>query len=190
VSHIELPAELQAAPVNDPPPDSGALRPFVRVVDFVNRCMLTVGMIGFFAASCVLTYSVGSRYFFKAGTDWQDEAAVFCLLGATFFCGAYVQSQRGHIGIEAVAGILPAHVNRVRRAVVDVFALAFCAFFAWKSWTLWYEAVVDHQTTSSTWAPPLWIPYGIMSLGMTLLCVQLALQVASHFIRGARGLAR
>ena len=180
----ELPPELQGAIATDPPA-RGALRPLVRAIDFVNQCMLTLGMLGLFAASCVLTYGVVTRYFFKAATDWQDEASVFCLIGATFLCGAYVQSLRGHIGIEALSGILPAGVNRVRRVVVDVFTLAFCAFFAWKSWTLLHEAVVDHQTSSSTWAPPLWIPYGIMSFGMTLLCVQVALQVANHFARGS-----
>jgi len=66
------------------------------------------------ASALVLTYSVFSRYFFKAATDWQDEAAVFLLVGAIFLCGAYVQSFRGHVGIEAIASILP-HVGRGRR---------------------------------------------------------------------------
>ena len=55
--------------------------------------------------------------------------------------------------------------------------MAFCVFFGWKSWTLFHEAWVDSQTTSSTWGPPLAIPYGLMSTGMTLLCLQLIVQV-------------
>jgi len=142
----------------------------------VTGAALFVGMLALVAAALVLTDSVASRYFFHANTDWQDEAAVFCLVGATFICGAWVQAQRGHIGIEAIAGLLPKRIERARRIAVDVMSLAFCAFFAWKSWTLFHEAWVDKQTTSSTWAPPLIIPYGLMSLGMTLLVLQLAAQ--------------
>ena len=70
---------------------------------------------------------------------------MFLLVGAIFLCGAYVQSFRGHVGIEAIASILPAGVNRVRMVVVDILTLLFCAFFAWKSWTLFDEAWMDNE---------------------------------------------
>ena len=155
------------------------LQPLARALAFVNRAMTAIGMLALVAAACILTSSVVSRYFLHASTDWQDEAAVFCLVGATFLCGAYVQDLRGHVGIEALAAILPPAADRVRRALVDLSCLAFCAFFAWKSWTLLHEAWVDGQTTSSTWAPPLWIPYGLMATGMTLLALQLVVQAGS-----------
>ena len=156
-----------------------------RLIAGVNRIMVVFGMIALLVAAAILTYSVFSRYFFKAATDWQDEAAVFCIVGAVFLSGAYVQSRRGHIGIEAVAAILPPAVNRARAFVVDVLSFLFCSFFAWKSWTLWHEAWVDKMTSSSSWAPPLAIPYGLMSVGMSLLALQLLLQLASHFQSGA-----
>jgi len=147
-----------------------------RTIGAINRLMLFVGMIALLVASFVLTYSVFSRYLFRAATDWQDEVAVFCIVGAVFLCGAWVQAQRGHVGIEAVSSILPPGINRVRMIIVDLMSLAFCAFFAWKSWTLFHEAWVDKMTTSSTFSPPLTIPYGLMAAGMTLLVAQLLLQ--------------
>jgi len=141
-----------------------------------------VGMLALLLASVVLTYSVFSRYLFKAATDWQDEVAVFSIVGAVFLAGAWVQAQRGHVGIEALASVLPAGVNRIRIIVVDILTLGFCIFFAWKSWTLFHEAWVDKMTTSSTFSPPLSIPYGLMAGGMTLLVLQLVLQVVGHFV--------
>ncbi|MDB5999130.1 MAG: C4-dicarboxylate transporter [Rhizobacter sp.] len=192
VHHIELPhapVGLAAAPaaasvhaVIDPATPRW-LVPLARALAAVNRVVMAFGMVALVAASIVLTSSVVSRYFMHASTDWQDEAAVFCLVGATFMCGAFVQSIRGHIGIDAVASILPVRANQWRLAMVDVLCLAFCTFFAWKSWTLLHEAWVDGQTTSSSWGPPLWIPYGLMSLGMSLLSLQLLLQCLASINR-------
>jgi TRAP-type C4-dicarboxylate transport system permease small subunit len=183
---METPALFGAGVDPDTP---RVLMPLARALWWLNRGMLAIGMAGLLVASCVLTYSVVSRYFMHASTDWQDEAAVFCLVGATFLTSAFVQQLRGHIGIEAIASWLPPAANRVRMLFVDVVCLAFCALFAWKSCTLLSEAWVDHQTTSSSWAPPLWIPYGLMSAGMILLTLQIAVQVAARingFTKGSR----
>jgi TRAP-type C4-dicarboxylate transport system permease small subunit len=173
--------DLEGAPETNPAIHEGALGVLERAMSGVNKVMAVFGMIALLVASFVLTYSVFSRYLFRAATDWQDEVAVFSIVGAVFLAGAWVQAQRGHIGIEAVASILPPSANRVRIVIVDLMTVAFCAFFAWKSWTLFYEAWVDKMTTSSTFSPPLTIPYGLMALGMTLLVVQIALQLAAHF---------
>ena len=164
----------------------GPLGVFARALAWLNAWIVRAGSIALLAASAILTYSVASRYFFKAATDWQDEAAVFCIVGAVFTASAYVQSYRGHIGIELLAHFLSPRANRVRAILVDFATFLFCAFFAWKSWTLWHEALVEKQTTTSAWAPPLWIPYGLMAFGMTLLAVQVALQVAAAVERRDR----
>ena len=160
-----------------------ALLPLARALALANRVMVAIGMLALLAASVVLTSSVVTRYFFKASTDWQDETAVFLLVGATFLCGAFVQSIRGHVGIEAVASLLSERAEALRRIGVDVLCVAFCALFAWKSWTLLHEAWVDKQTTSSSWAPPLWIPYSLMTIGMTLLTLQFLVHVTADVAR-------
>ena len=165
---------------------AGALRGLESALGVVNRLVSVIGMIALLVAALVLTWSVFSRYLFKAATDWQDEIAVFSIVGAVFLAGAWVQAQRGHVGIEALSSILPPKVNRIRAAVVDVMTLLFCAFFAWKSWTLFHEAWVDKMTTSSTFAPPLTIPYGLMAIGMSLLVAQLLLQAIGHFVPKTR----
>jgi TRAP-type C4-dicarboxylate transport system permease small subunit len=168
------------APLAIDPDTPLLLQPLARALLRVNQAMVVLGMFALLVASVVLTSSVVSRYAMQASTDWQDEAAVFCLVGATFLCGAFVQSLRGHVGIEAVAGLLPSALNRLRLMLVDLLSVLFCAFFAWKSWTLFHEAWVDHQTTSSSWAPPLWIPYALMAAGMTLLSLQLLIQLSAR----------
>lgn len=167
-------------PKGPPVPDNLAVAWMTNWVERFNKLLLLISMAAMVLTALVLTYSVVSRYFFNAPTDWQDEAAVFMLVGVTFFCTAYVQSYRGHIGIEALSSILSPSVNAVRLLFVDIVSCLFCAFFSWKSWTLFHEAFTDGQTTTSTFAPPLAIPYGMMAFGMTLLAVQILLQVAAR----------
>jgi TRAP-type C4-dicarboxylate transport system permease small subunit len=149
----------------------------VKPLELLNRAIVFLSAIALLVASCVLTYSVVLRYFSPQPTDWQDEFSVFLLIGVTFMSAAWVQSQRGHIGIEAVATLLPPSIDRWRMRLVDVASALFCAFFAWKSWTLLEEAWVEGYVSSSSWSPPLWIPYLTMSLGMSLLTLQILLQV-------------
>ena len=157
-----------------------------RGLGFCNRIIVILAGIALIAACAILSYSVLGRALFHSPNYWQDEAAVFLLVGATFMTAAYVQSQRDHVGIEAFVGLLPPLVNRIRLWLVDVASFAFCAFFAWKSWTLAHEAWVDGQVSNSMWSPPLAIPYVLMACGMTLLCIQFILQIMIPLTGAAR----
>jgi TRAP-type C4-dicarboxylate transport system permease small subunit len=170
-------------------PSAAASHPLVAVFEcalaLCNNIIVVFAALALIAACLILSYSVLGRALFHSANYWQDEAAVFLLVGATFMTAAYVQSQRGHIGIEAFVGLLSPMVNRVRLWLVDVASFLFCGFFAWKSWTLAHEAWVDGQVSNSMWSPPLAIPYSLMAAGMTLLCVQILLQIVIPLIRRA-----
>jgi len=153
-----------------------------RVLAMIDDVVVIVSSVALVAASFVLTYSVIVRYFLKFSTDWQDEMSVFLIVGAVFMSAAAVQAFRGHVAIETIVGLLPPRVNMIRQILVDVGSLTFCAFFAWKSWTLLHEAVEEGFHSGSTWGPPLWIPYSLMAVGMTLLSIQILLQVI-HGVR-------
>ncbi len=169
----------------------GALRPknalvagLATALKGLNALVLRLSMLALVLAAGVLTYSVVTRYFLKSATDWQDEVAVFLLVGATFMTTAHVQSLRGHVGIEAFASLLPPAVNRLRLLLVDIISTLFCSFFSWKSWALFHEAWSEGQTTSSSFAPPLWIPYSLMAVGMSILTLQLFLQTLVQLTGG------
>jgi TRAP-type C4-dicarboxylate transport system permease small subunit len=170
-----------------PAQPSGLRRPafldrIITSCDRLDKVLVWACALATIGAGLVLTYSVLVRYFLQISTDWQDEMAVFLLVGATFLSAPYVQAVRGHIAIEAVEEFLPRGVERFRALVSDIVCLAFCAFFDWQCWLLLLEAVEDGRVTDSSWAPPLWIPYSLMTAGMTLLCLRFALQILDGVI--------
>jgi len=165
---------------------SGPLAPLQRVVSLLNRIIVVLAAVALVAACIILSYSVVGRALFKAANYWQDEAAVFLLVGATFMTASYVQEHRGHVSIEAFVGLMSPFANKIRLWLIDVASFLFCAFFTWKSWTLTHEAWEDGQVSNSMWSPPLAIPYALMAAGMTLLCLQMLLQIVAPLVAGAR----
>src|ERR1700750_2676512 len=90
-----------------------------RALAFCNNIIVIFAGIALIAACAILSYSVLGRALFHSPNYWQDEAAVFLLVGATFMTAAYVQGQRGHIGIEAFVGLLSPSANQIRLWLVD-----------------------------------------------------------------------
>jgi TRAP-type C4-dicarboxylate transport system permease small subunit len=171
---------VETASAAEPGADANLL---VRAFGWLNSVIVFFSSIALVIASGVLTYSVVTRYFLHLSTDWQDELSVFLIVGAVFMSSASIQARRGHVAIDAIAALLPERANRMRQWLVDLASLVFCAYFSWKSWTLLDEAWGDNYHSSSTWGPPLWIPYSLMAVGMTLLSAQLLLQVISGWRR-------
>jgi TRAP-type C4-dicarboxylate transport system permease small subunit len=147
-------------------------------LDVVNFVMALLSSLAIAAAGCVLTWEVVGRYFLGIPSDWQDELASYLLIGATFASAAWTQARRGHVGIEALAHVLPRKVDRVRRLLADLAAASFAGYFALKCYQRLLEAIDEGQISQSAWGPPLWIPYSVMTLGMALLTVQIVLQIA------------
>lgn len=167
--------------VSNGPPKRKVAAYLSTIIKTFNTIALNASMVAILFTSVILTYSVISRYFFKFPTDWQDELSVFLLIGIIFLCTAYVQSLRGHIGIDALSAVLSTRMNALRQFVVDIASFLFCAFFSLKSWDMVYEAFVENQTTSTTFAPPLWIPYSMIAVGMSMLSLQIFLQILAYF---------
>jgi TRAP-type C4-dicarboxylate transport system permease small subunit len=158
------------------PPATGIIGAAQKILDAINLLMAIASALAILLAGIFLTWEVLGRYFLGTPSDWQDELSVFLLIGATFASAAWTQARRGHVGIEALGHLLGPAANRIRCFLADLIALLFCSFFACKSGTLLAEAWQEGQTTTSSWGPPLWIPYSCMTFGTALLSIQLLLQ--------------
>ena len=170
----------------DAPLHAGASA-FQKVLHRCRAAMFTVSTVALLAAGAVMTYGVFMRHAAGVAVIWQDETCVFLLVGATFLSAASVQEKRGHVAIEAIAGLLSPRVNRVRRLVADALSGLFCGFFTWKSAELLYDAWSEGHTSESAWAPPMWIPYSMMTVGMFFLTAQFFLQVYNGLTGGTTG---
>lgn len=158
-------------------------RAFSRTIRKLNHVTgLVAGLL--IVASCVIiTNEVIWRYYLHRPHTWNLEVNIFLLIGATFLAANYTQMKRAHVGTEVLQTLMPARWNRRRILAGDILSALLCAFSAamvlrydWKAWSLGW-------TTDSTWAPPLWIPYTLIGVGLVLISLEYFVQIAEEIAR-------
>jgi len=156
---------------------SGTVKAINRVVGFLAGLMVV--------ASCVIiTNEVFWRYYLHRPHTWNLEVNIFLLVGATFLAAGYTQLRRAHVGTEVLQTIMSPRWNRRRILVGDMLSALLCAFTAvmvlhydWQAWT-------KDWTTDSTWAPPLWIPYTLIGVGLVLITLEYLVQIVEEIVLG------
>ncbi|HEU5016681.1 MAG TPA: TRAP transporter small permease [Pseudolabrys sp.] len=157
-----------------------AWRAFSRAVKAINAFTGIIGGLLIVASCVVITNEVIWRYYLRHPHTWNLELNIFLLIGATFLAANYTQMRRGHVGTEVLQTIMPASWNRWRIFAGDVLSLLLCAFLTVIIWRYTWQAWSEGWTTDSVWAPPLWIPYSLMSLGLTLISLEYLVQLVEE----------
>lgn len=152
-------------------------RLFSGTVRGVNQAMAYLSALLILICSLVLVYEVVTRYILNISNDWVIELSIFMLIAATFLAAAHTQRERGHVGIEILDEVMSKRASRFRLLLGDILSLLFCGLVAYLSAVYCFEAWDQGWATSSTWGPPLWIPYFFMAFGMLLLTLQFVVQI-------------
>lgn len=160
---------------------------FARAVKGLNILTGYLSGITILITSIIICYGVVMRYFFSSPTDWGLELSIFLLIIATFMSAGYTQLLRGNVSIEVLDHLLSPRANKWRYLTGDILSLVFCTILTWNSWQYFHEAFQDGRVSNSTWGPRLWIPYIFMAIGMTMLTLQLLVQVVDALIEWKQG---
>ena len=156
---------------------------FERFVAPVNYVVTIISSIALVVAAFVLSYSVASRYFFHFSTDWQDEFSVFLIVGAVFMSAPRC---RRAVVMSPLKRFLPCCRRGQTGSVCFWLTLhrsCFALSLPGSRGSCCTKRSSKGIAPGSTWQPPLWIPYSLMTCGMVLLSIQLILQVATHISR-------
>jgi TRAP-type C4-dicarboxylate transport system permease small subunit len=128
-------------------------------------------------SALLLTWEVLMRYFLGQPSDWALELCILMLIASTFLAAAYTLAAKGHVNIDIVDAVFPAAANRWRLLLADVGAVGLCGFVAANAWRLTALASSEGWVSNSTWGPKLWIPFGLIAFGMSLLTLQYLVQI-------------
>lgn len=119
---------------------------------------------------------IGLR-FFGMSTFVLDEFVGYAVAASTFFALGYSLERDGLIRVNVVLD----RIAESKRWILDLFAsLLASAFFLWVGyyWWLTVSRSFARGTTSQSLAEtPLWIPQGLVLIGIGMLCLTLMVRV-------------
>ena len=130
------------------------------------------------SAVVIVCHMVFVRYVLNQSTIWQTDFITYCITAATFIGCPYVLLTRGHVNVN----VLPLHLGPRGRFALAMFAalmsVAFCAVMTVMAFLFWKEAWDNRWVSDTMWRARLWIPYASMPIGLGLLTLQYAVDIA------------
>lgn len=152
---------------------------FIRTAAVLSRAsgMLAAALI--VVSVVVVCQMVVSRYFFGLPTIWQTEFVIYALVATTLVGSPYVLLLRGHVNMDIVVLYAGQRVRYAMAVVALSASFVFCLLITYYGAHFWFEAWSKDWHSDTIWRVPLWIPYLALPLGMGLLTLQLAADLAA-----------
>jgi TRAP-type C4-dicarboxylate transport system permease small subunit len=152
-----------------------------RIADAVRGISMLCGYIASALvafAVVIVCHMVFVRYVLNQSTIWQTDLITYCITAATFIGCPYVLLTRGHVNVN----VLPLHLGPRGRFALAMFAAlmsaTFCAVMTVMTFLFWKEAWDNRWVSGTMWRARLWIPYASMPIGLGLLTLQYAVDIA------------
>ncbi len=141
-------------------------------INIVNRVTGAIAALALVSAAVIVTEGIIVRKLLGVSAIWQIEASVILLIYATFVGAAHAQMNEKHLNVDLLIDYLDTKTKEIVLLIVSIFSCIICAVLAWYAWPMWLESFLRNDHSESLWAPPLWIPYFFIPLGMSILFLQ------------------
>lgn len=149
----------------------------IRVLSLATYRFAQISILG---TLVIVMGEVIARYIFNSPTQSSLEITEYFLVAMGFLPLAMISRQGGHVSVELLTDLLPAHVKqacvKVSAAITAVFS--FLVFWFGSGMTL--HAFESQTASSSLMAFPMWIAYLPIPLGFLALGCQSVLDFFSN----------
>ena len=149
--------------------------------------MVLLGSIGLMLSMLICVADVIGTNFFDWPVPGTLEITESTMVLIVFGALAYTQERRGHIRVEILHGFMSPRIKSLMDAITHFLALVFFVLLGWYSiGELTYSWELK-EATMGTIRFPLYPARTLLTIGVALLIVQLALDVIMDVGRMLRG---
>lgn len=149
--------------------------------------LLLLGTLGMIAATLVgVADVVGTEFFGRPvlGTlEFTESTMVLVVFGAL----AYAQQRRAHIRVELLYSQVGPRAKSFMETVTHIVAFLFFALVAWQGWVELEYAWEIKESTMGSVRFPLYPARFLLLVGVSLLILQLAVDIVQDIGRLVRG---
>ena len=152
-------------------PDHGnrAVQLLLRSIDAMCTAGAWVAAASAAALAVILIVEVMATSFFSWSQPWAVEYAIY-LQCFVLFCGAgWTLRQGGHIRVAIMLQAMPQRAAWLLDLCGSCFAIGVLSFATWALWQQLLRTFDFGSTSFYPMATPLWVPQGLLTMGITLL---------------------
>jgi TRAP-type C4-dicarboxylate transport system permease small subunit len=124
-----------------------------------------------------ITLDVVFRNFGGFSSSATTEITSYMLAFGIAWGLAHALAARAHIRVDVLVNKLPIAWRQYLHALALAVLTTLALFLAWCAWTLVDESVFFNATDTSALAVPLVIPQGLWAIGISMLAMQVVLQL-------------
>ena len=159
------------------------MAPLLRGID--AACAVGAAVAAFSAGllALMLITEVIVTSFFEWSQPWAVEYAIYLQCFVLFLGTGWTLRQGGHIRVAVLMQVLPAALARLLDMVGTVFAIGVIGFATWALWGQWLRTWDFGSTSFYPMGTPIWIPQGLLTLGITLLLLAFVARLARLVLR-------
>ncbi|MDR5653404.1 TRAP transporter small permease [Ruixingdingia sedimenti] len=151
----------------------------LRIGDFLSTLCKQVAGAALVIITLICTLNAGSRYLFNHAFSWAEEAMVYLMILVVFAGSASVTWMGLHLKLDLMLRSLPATAQRVIVVATSVGSAALLVLFATQSQRV-VERLWRYNQKSEALGIPMWVPQGIVMVGLYLIALMLMLRLLSR----------
>jgi TRAP-type mannitol/chloroaromatic compound transport system permease small subunit len=150
------------------------VRLYIRSVDKITEIIgLSVSVL-MPVMVIVLGIEVVARYGFGRPTIWAFDTSIFLFGYIGLLAGAHVHQLRSHINVDIIYAMFSPRGKAILDVLNGLLIFFFILLVILTTWEPAVEAIVNHETRSGEWAPPVGHFKLMIPVGASLVLLQQA----------------
>jgi C4-dicarboxylate transporter DctQ subunit len=149
---------------------TGLINGLVAAIRVLTACLLLIAVTLNFA-------NIIGRYLLSAPIAWAEEVMLFLLVAVVFLGSSVVSWEGRQIRMDVVLHMLPSAVRRCLEVIADLATIAVTIALIYFAWPV-INMLVEFDQRSQAADFPLFVPQGLIPLGLGLTALLTAIRLA------------